>query len=61
MEDSQKLQARTLEGCTAPHCKHVFVTGRFCAADASTPVRREPAKDYHEQGEVNRGMSLLGG
>jgi len=30
-----------LEGSTAPHCRHVFVTGCFCAADASTPVRRE--------------------
>jgi hypothetical protein len=26
-EDSQKLQFRTLEGSTAPHCKQVFVTG----------------------------------
>ena len=41
-EESQKLQARMLEGSTAPQCKQVFVTGRFCAADASTPVRREP-------------------
>jgi hypothetical protein len=40
-EDSQKLHVRTLESNTAPHCKHVFVTGKFCAADASTPVRRE--------------------
>jgi len=40
-DESQKLQARTLEGNTAPHCEHVFVTGKFCAADASTPVRRE--------------------
>src|ERR1700732_3332614 len=39
--ESQKLQARTLEGSTQPHCGHVFVTGGFCAADASTPVRRE--------------------
>jgi hypothetical protein len=39
--ESQKLQARTLEGSIAPHCKHVVVTGAFCAADASTPVRRE--------------------
>jgi hypothetical protein len=28
-EESQKLQARTLEASTAPHCKHVFVTGVF--------------------------------
>jgi hypothetical protein len=40
-DESQKLQARTLEGNTAPHCEHVFVTDEFCAADASTPVRRE--------------------
>jgi hypothetical protein len=36
--ESQKLQARTFDGSTQPHCKHVFVTGAFCAADASTPV-----------------------
>jgi hypothetical protein len=40
-DESQKLQARTVEGNTAPHCEHVFVTAEFCAADASTPVRRE--------------------
>jgi len=40
-DESQKLQARTLDGNTAPHCKHVFVTGEFCAADARTPVRSE--------------------
>jgi hypothetical protein len=40
-DESQKLQARTVEGNTAPHCEHVFVTDEFCAADASTPVRRE--------------------
>src|SRR6266446_9969042 len=40
-DESQKSQARTLEGNTAPHCEHVFVTDEFCAADASTPVRRE--------------------
>jgi len=28
-DESQKLQARTLDGSTAPHCKHVFVTGEF--------------------------------
>jgi hypothetical protein len=39
--ESQKLQARAFDGSTQPHCKHVFVTGVFCAADASTPVRRE--------------------
>jgi hypothetical protein len=26
-DESQKLQARTLDVSTAPHCKHVFVTG----------------------------------
>jgi hypothetical protein len=40
-DESQKWQARILDGNIAPHCKHVFVTGKFCAADASTPVRRE--------------------
>jgi hypothetical protein len=40
-DESQKLQPRALDGNTAPHCKHVLVTGKFCAADASTPVRRE--------------------
>jgi hypothetical protein len=39
------LQTRMLESNTAPHCRHVFVTGRFCAADASTPVRRELVQD----------------
>jgi hypothetical protein len=39
--DSQKLQARAFDGSTQPHCKHVFVTGAFCAADASTPVRSD--------------------
>jgi hypothetical protein len=41
---SQKVQARTLEGSTAPHCKQVLVTGEFCAADAHTPVRSVPKK-----------------
>jgi hypothetical protein len=39
--ESQKLQARAFDGSTQPHCKHVFVTGAFCAADASTPVRSD--------------------
>jgi len=39
--ESQKLHARAFDGSTQPHCKHVVVTGVFCAADASTPVRRE--------------------
>jgi hypothetical protein len=28
-EVSQKLHERTLDASTAPHCKHVFVTGVF--------------------------------
>jgi hypothetical protein len=44
-DESQKWQARILAGNIAPHCKHVFVTGKFCAADASTPVRRERSKN----------------
>jgi hypothetical protein len=39
--ESQKLHARAFDGSTQPHCKHVFVTGAFCAADASTPVRSD--------------------
>jgi hypothetical protein len=39
--ESQKLQACAFEGSTQPHWKHVFVTGAFCAADASTPVRSD--------------------
>jgi hypothetical protein len=42
--ESQKLQARTFDGSTQPHCKHVLVTGDFCAADASTPVRSDIAR-----------------
>jgi hypothetical protein len=44
-DESQKLQARTLDGNTAPHCEQVFVTDEFCAADASTPVRREHSEN----------------
>src|SRR5215471_7009796 len=40
-DESQNWQTRLSFGSTAPHCEHVFVTGKFCAADASTPVRRE--------------------
>src|SRR5215469_10941241 len=40
-DESQNWQTRVSFGSTAPHCEHVFVTGKFCAADASTPVRRE--------------------
>jgi hypothetical protein len=39
--ESQKRQADMPDGSIAPHCKHVLVTGCFCAADAFTPVRRE--------------------
>jgi hypothetical protein len=42
--ESQKLQARAFDGSTQPHCKHVFVTGAFCAADASTPVRSDDSR-----------------
>jgi hypothetical protein len=58
-DESQKSQTRTLEGSIAPHCKHVFVTGAFCAADASTPVRREPPKNIIPRGsqaEMENGM-----
>ena len=48
-DESQKLQARTLDGNTAPHCEHVFVTGAFCAADAPTPVRSEPDENNTEK------------
>jgi hypothetical protein len=44
-DESQKWQTRTLDGNTAPHCEHVFVTGKFCAADASTPARREHSEN----------------
>jgi hypothetical protein len=57
-DESQKSQARTLDGSTAPHCKHVFVTGAFCAADAPTPVRSEPSKNSTEKRE---GKARLGG
>ncbi|PYU75114.1 MAG: hypothetical protein DMG49_03575 [Acidobacteria bacterium] len=43
--ESQKLHAHTVDGNTAPHCKQVFVTGKFCAADASTPARRERSQN----------------
>jgi hypothetical protein len=58
-DESQKLQARTLEGNTAPHCEHVFVTGKFCAADASTPVRREHFKNnMHLKCQAGKGEAL---
>jgi hypothetical protein len=58
-DESQKLQARTLDGKTAPHCEHVFVTGKFCAADASTPVRREQRKNStHLKCQADKGKEL---
>jgi hypothetical protein len=51
-DESQKLQARTLDGNTAPHCKHVFVSGAFCAADAPTPVRSEPEENNMKEKET---------
>jgi hypothetical protein len=45
--ESQKRQAYTPEGNTAPHCKQVLVTGCFCAADASTPVKEGTPSEYH--------------
>src|SRR5580693_1388685 len=33
------------DGIIAPHCKQVLFTGCFCAADASTPARRERHED----------------
>jgi hypothetical protein len=62
MDESQKSQTRTLEGSIAPHCKHVFVTGAFCAADASTPVRSEPPKDIiqsESQAEIEKGVQRI--
>ena len=55
-DESQKLQARTLDGSTAPHCEHVFVTGAFCAADAPTPVRSEPAKNSTREKQTKAGL-----
>jgi hypothetical protein len=63
MDESQKSQTRTLEGSIAPHCKHVFVTGAFCAADASTPVRREPPKNIIQSGsqaEIEKRVWRIG-
>ena len=58
-DESQKLQAPTLDGKTAPHCEHVFVTGKFCAADASTPVRREQFEDSTRlKCQAGKGESL---
>jgi hypothetical protein len=58
-DESQKLQTRTLDGNTAPHCEHVFVTGAFCAADASTPVRRERSKDIMPaESQVKNGLEM---
>jgi hypothetical protein len=58
-DESQKGQARTLDGNTAPHCEHVFVTGKFCAADASTPVRREHFKNsMHLKCQSDKGEGV---
>jgi len=58
-DESQKLHARTLDGNTAPHCKQVFVTGKFCAADASTPVRREHFENsMHPKCQAVKGEGL---
>ncbi len=57
--ESQKLQTRSLEGCTAPHCKHVFVTGAFCAADASTPARSDRSNhSMRGKSQAQNGASL---
>jgi hypothetical protein len=56
------LQACMLEGSTQPHCGHVLVTGGFCAADASTPVRRERFEnttDAESQGRIWKVMSRI--
>src|SRR5438034_7170010 len=59
-DESQKSQARTLEGNTAPHCEHVFVTDEFCAADASTPVRREhPQNTMHLKCEGRKKRDIV--
>jgi hypothetical protein len=58
-DESQKLHAGTLDDSTAPHCKHVFVTDKFCAADASTPVRRVQHQSItisKNQGKVEERM-----
>ena len=58
-DESQKGQARTPDGNTAPHCEHVFVTGKFCAADASTPVRREHFKNsIHLKCQADKGEGV---
>ena len=58
-DESQKLQARTVDSSTAPHCEHVFVTGKFCAADASTPVRREHFEyTMHLKCQADKGAGL---
>jgi hypothetical protein len=58
-DESQKWQARTLDGSTAPHCEHVFVTDEFCAADASTPVRRELLENNTQpKCQADKGIGL---
>src|SRR5260370_12819116 len=58
-DESQKLQARMLDGNTAPHSEHVFVTGKFFAADASTPVKREHLQNSMRlKCQANKGEGL---
>src|SRR6266404_874754 len=58
-DESQKLHAGTVDNNTAPHCEHVFVTGKFCAADASTPVRREHFENsMHLKCQAGKGTGL---
>jgi hypothetical protein len=52
--ESQKLQTRISDESIAPHCKHVLFTGRFCAADASTPARSESENRIARGGKVKR-------
>src|SRR5690348_11881873 len=57
--DSQKLHTRTFEGSTAPHCKHVFVTGAFCAADACTPARSDPTQNSSSVEMNNKKLNAM--
>src|SRR5215510_3053194 len=60
--ESQKVQARTPDGSIEPHCKHVVVTGAFCAADASTPVgvnRKENTTTKLARGEKLRELGVV--
>src|SRR5690349_11439069 len=55
--ESQKVQARTPIGSIEPHCKHVFVTGAFCAADASTPVGVNRKKNSTADRRANKNCN----